>query len=217
MRRAIGLFMMLLSPLLCQELSLDRYLDRLKTAPGLTIEDKVRSLSSVGVSLSAQGLRELREAASLPATGSWQSYTPSRTPLQTWTAPRSTFSNDYNPMESYTVRQRPFGGASVQNDLDPLDSYTIRPRSFGGSHTQHDFNPLESYTTRRGFGGRVTTTHDFDPMQSWTGRPTFGGGYKIQSDLNPMDSYTVRPLPGGRGVRVENDFAPLDSYTVRRR
>lgn len=47
-----------------QELGLRHYLERLRTAPGSTVEDRVRFLSETGVTLSDQGMRDLNRAAS---------------------------------------------------------------------------------------------------------------------------------------------------------
>lgn len=51
-------------PLFAQELNLTQYLQRLKSAPGMAMADKVQYLSGIGVTLSSQGMRDLDSVAS---------------------------------------------------------------------------------------------------------------------------------------------------------
>lgn len=96
-RLLAGLFVVVISALHGQEVGLDRYLERLKPTHGLNIEDKVLFQASA-LSLSPQGVRELRKAASVPATSGRQTSAP--TIWQVRPPGRSSFSNDY-PMDSY--------------------------------------------------------------------------------------------------------------------
>lgn len=51
-------------PIFAQQFDLDDYIRFLKVAPGTTIADKVKSLDSLGITLSDNGLRQLSRAAS---------------------------------------------------------------------------------------------------------------------------------------------------------
>ena len=47
-----------------QEIGLQQYLQRLNTAPGVTIEQKMSNLEGIGVTLSSQGISDLEAAVS---------------------------------------------------------------------------------------------------------------------------------------------------------
>src|SRR6185503_1822804 len=109
---AINALLFATAPLLGQELGLQQYLQRLKSAPGVTIEDKGRFLSDMGVTLSEQGLRDFIRGGSPTRTNPTSDsgnplWSNPRKPVQAWTGDdtnwtarrRSTWSSD----DTYTT------------------------------------------------------------------------------------------------------------------
>lgn len=145
---------MLTSLSFAQELGLEQYLQRLKTAPGTTIAQKIEFLSGMGVKLSSQGMRDLNAAAS----GSTNTpFTPPR-PSSNWS--QNDFSAGWN---STTTRPGQWTNYNLDNGVtgnsNRIGNHTYYNFSNGvtgtntdiGNHSYQNFNNgLNGNTTRIG-------------------------------------------------------------------
>lgn len=147
-------------PLPGQELGLGHYLERLKLAPGVTVEDRVRFLSEMGVTLSEEGVRDLNRAASVARNNAALESSPggstTRKGTQSWKA-----DNDDNWMtrrKSVWSRGDSFSSprpsSSVSNQVGDFTYYNFDNGVSGtsnrvGNFTYHNFSNGVSGTSSK--------------------------------------------------------------------
>lgn len=149
-RIALSLFSVLSTAIFAQELNLQQYLQRLKSAPGGTVAEKVEFLSSMGVTLNDQGMRDLDRAASSSSRRStynpWQSTSAGQaeTDGNTWAAPaKHGLINSWNDKSTKGNSSRSW--SSTTNSIGQFDYYSSNDGVSGssnriGNQTYHNFN-----------------------------------------------------------------------------
>lgn len=145
MRFSPSLFVvpLLLVSATAQELNLRQYLQRLKTAPGATISQKVEYLSNLGVTLSPQGLHELQTAAR------------SATPLPA-RPPLSAF-RDFDTRSATDDFDTGHAGSSRR-----IGSLEFHNFSNGVTGTTQRFGSLEFHSFSNGLTGTTQRLGNFD-------------------------------------------------------
>ena len=180
-------------PVCGQELGLEQYLRRLRSAPGATLEDKVRFLSDMGVTLSDQGLRDLKRAASdhrgerdfrrnlrRPSRGIVTEGLPSG---EIRTSPRRAFSYSSGeidaPQPGISIQNR-VGNFTYFNSYDGvfgtsqrIGNFTFHSFNSGVSGTSHDVGNFTFHNFNNGLSGTSSrigsfTFHDFNDGRSGT-------------------------------------------------
>lgn len=180
-------------PICGQELGLEQYLRRLRSAPGATIEEKVRFLSDMGVTLSSQGLRDLKRAASnnrgYPDSSrslrrpSWGVVAEGPPSGEIRTSARRTFSYSSGEIAA------PQPGVSIQNRVGSftyfssddgvfgtsqrIGNFTFHNFSNGVSGTSHDVGNFTFHNFNNGLSGTSSrvgsfTFHNFHNGRSGT-------------------------------------------------
>lgn len=151
-------FLLWLFPLClwAQELNLEQYLRRLKTAPGVTLADKVEFLSAMGVSLSDRGMRELERASNsaMRRSGYGQAdafagsaSSPTWAPHRTDTVPALSKSRRAESDGPWSLNSYSAGGSEYHSTSDGVSGTSRR----FGNYTYHSFsNGLSGTTTEVG-------------------------------------------------------------------
>ena len=193
-----------------QELGLKDYLQRLKFAPGTSIEQKVEFLQSVGVSLSAQGVRELDASATArPAPRPAEPFASPqlRSPDGTNKYLGDVNSNPYDPnsvANPYGRYGSPYSPDSVNNPYgiygSPYSPYsatnpytTQAPKIVtpSGKYLGRDSaNPYDPDSTSNKFG-RYGSPYSPDSINNPYG--PYGNPYSFGSSTNPYGTSVVRP------------------------
>lgn len=145
----LSAFSVLSSAIFAQELNLPQYLQRLKSAPGATVAERVEFLSSMGVTLSDRGMRDLGRAASSSSRRSTDSPREPNSAIQagtdgnTWAAPAKRgpthLGNEGNSGNSSR------SWSSTTNSIGQFDYYNSNNGASGssnriGSQTHYNFN-----------------------------------------------------------------------------
>lgn len=195
-------------PVWSQQLDLGQYLQRLRTAPGLTISEKIDNLTRAGVTLSPRGWTELQRAAR-PVTGpelSLPPFTPASTSMfpawpstvgpsprpSTWRAPDSTLAL-YDYGNGITGTSRKLGPFQFHNFSNGVSGTTQRLDSF----EFHNFSNGLSGTSQRigslGFtywnDGLMTNSHQIGPFRHYySSDGTSGFSHSIGSFTWSSDS-----------------------------
>lgn len=151
-RIALFAVSVLSTALFAQELNLQQYLQRLKSAPGVTVSDKVEFLSSTGVTLSDQGMRDLDRAAGASSSSRRSTYNPwqstsasqAETDGNTWPAPAKRRSIDSwndkstngNSSRSWSSTTNTIGQFEYYNSNIGISGYSNRI----GNQTYYNFS-----------------------------------------------------------------------------
>ncbi|MGC8761975.1 MAG: hypothetical protein ACP5VC_18630 [Bryobacteraceae bacterium] len=128
-----------------QELNLRQYLERLKTAPGATLSQKVEYLSSLGISLSPRGLRELQTAARSPAA-----------PQPAWTSLPALRDTDFDARSARDDFDTGLAGSSRH-----IGSLEFHNFSNGVTGTTQRFGSLEFHSFSNGLTGTTQRLGNF--------------------------------------------------------
>ena len=185
-------------PSFAQQLDLDSYLKVLDSAPGSSIENKIKALDGRGITLSIRGLQELNSRTSKPATPSYQVPKP-MTPIQ---SPPQLRSADGQANNLGTVSANPFDPNSISNPYGQYGS-PYSPNSVNNPFGQYGspYSPTSAtnpYTTQAPaivapdgtYLGKFST-NKFDPDSVSNPYGQYGSPYSPSRSTIPMGSMEV--------------------------
>jgi hypothetical protein len=182
-----------------QELDLDRYVQRLRLAPGTSIEDKIKALDGLGITLSRQGLLQLQNES---RAGAYAPPAPTIQPYTFGTSPQLR-SGDGNAKPLGSLNSNQYDPNSVANPYGRYGSQ-YSPDSVNNPYGQYG-SPYSPYSATNPYATQAPAivTPDGKYLGKFSANPyesnsvsnpygRYGNPYSPDSIRNPYGTYGVR-------------------------
>jgi hypothetical protein len=168
------------APVFAQQFDLDDYIGLLKLAPGASVADKMKSLDSLGMTLSDDGLHQLSNAAKSTPSPAFQPAFPS------YSVPPSTSVVPVAPFGSPQLRSTD----SQRNKLGNLNSNPYDPDSVSNPFGQYG-SPYSPNSVNNAYGVYGSPYSPYSATNPYTTQaPTIvtpNGEYRGKFSSNPFD------------------------------
>jgi hypothetical protein len=208
------LLALIVLPVFAQKYDLEEYLRLLKAAPGTSVEEKIKSLDTLGISLSDRGLRQLSGAVtdSTPSP-TYQTAPALTTPVAPFGSPQLRGA-DSQGNELGNLNSNPYDPDSVSNPYGQCGS-PYSPKSVNNPYGAYG-SPYSPYSATNPYASQAPTivtpngkylgkfgSNPYDPESTANPYGQYGSPYSPNSINNPYGTYGSPYSPSS----VRNPFS----------